>query len=84
MISQRKLCFKMNDKRRILILLKILDQIQQGNQDARNGTEKSVATICKEEGISFEQVFYILYITFFIVVLFFIFFIVAFRIENSL
>ena len=68
MISQRKLCFKMNDKRIILILFKILDQIQQDNQDARNGIEKSVATICKEDGISFEQVFYILYILFFIVV----------------
>ena len=68
MISQRKLCFKMNDKGIILILLKILDQIQQDNQDARNGIEKSVATICKEDGISFEQVFYILYILFFIVV----------------
>ena len=59
----------MNDKRRILLLLKILDQIQQDNQDAKNGIEKSIATICKEEGISFEQVFYILYILFFIVVL---------------
>ena len=58
----------MNDKRRILILLKILDQIQQDNQDARNGIEKSISTICKEEGISFEQVFYNLYIFFFIVV----------------
>ena len=47
----------MNDKRRILILLKILDQINQDNQDARNGTEKSIATICKEKRISFEQVF---------------------------
>ena len=51
----------MNDKRRILILLKILDQIQQDNEDATNGIEKSIATICKEEGISFEQVFYILF-----------------------
>ena len=44
----------MNDKRRILILLKILDQIQQDNEDARTGIEKSIAKICKEEGISFE------------------------------
>ena len=51
----------MNDKKRILVLLKILDQIQQGNEDARNGIEKSISTICKEEGISFEQVFYILF-----------------------
>ena len=58
----------MNDKRRILILLKILDQIQQDNQDERNGIEKSIVTICNEEGISFEQVVYILYILFFIVV----------------
>ena len=50
----------MNDKKRILVLLKILDQIQQDNEDARNGIEKSISTICKEEGISFEQVFYIL------------------------
>ena len=51
----------MNDKKRILVLLKILDQIQQDNEDARNGIEKSISTICKEEGISFEQVFYILF-----------------------
>ena len=50
----------MNDKRRILILIRILDQIQEGNEDVRNGIEKSIAAICKEEGISFEQVFYIL------------------------
>ena len=42
----------MNDKRRILILLRILDQIQKDNEDARNVIEKSIATICKEEGIS--------------------------------
>ena len=58
----------MNDKRRILILLKILDQIQQDNQDARNAIEKPITTTRKEEGISFEQVFYTLYILFFIVV----------------
>ena len=51
----------MNDKRRILILIRILDQIQEGNEDVRNGIEKSIAAICKEEGISFEQVFYILF-----------------------
>ena len=51
----------MNDKKRILILLKTLDQIQQDNEDARNGIEKSITVICKEEGISLEQVFYILF-----------------------
>ena len=50
----------MNDKKRILILLKILDQIQRDNKDARNRIKKSITTICKEEGTSFEQVFYIL------------------------
>ena len=40
----------MNDKKRILILLKILDQTQNDNEDARNCTEKSITTICKEEG----------------------------------
>ena len=49
----------MNDKKRILILLKILDQIRQDNEEAR--TERSIMTICKEEGISFEEVFYILF-----------------------
>ena len=58
----------MNDKRRILILLKILDHIKQDNQDARNGIEKSIQTICKEESIFLEQVFYILYILFFDVI----------------
>ena len=51
----------MNDKERILILLKILDQIQQDNEEASRGIEKSISTICKEESISFEQVFYILF-----------------------
>ena len=51
----------MNNKRRNLILLRILDQIQQDNKDARDSIEKSIATICDEEGISFEQVFYILF-----------------------
>ena len=51
----------MNDKKRILIISKILDQIPQDNEDARNDIEKSIATICKEEGISFEQEFYILF-----------------------
>ena len=51
----------MNDKRKNLILWRILNQIQQGNKDARDGINKSVAIICKEEGISFEQVFYILF-----------------------
>ena len=51
----------MNDKKRILILLKILDQIKQDNEEASSGTERSISTICKEEGISFEQVFYILF-----------------------
>ena len=51
----------MNDKRRNLILVRILDQIQQDNEDARDSTEKFIATTCNKEGISFEQVFYILF-----------------------
>ena len=65
---KRKLCWKkfhqaFQDERQKenLILWKILDQIQQENQDARNGIEKSIAAICKEVGISFEQVFYNLF-----------------------
>ena len=50
----------MNDEKRIFILLKILDQILRDNEDARNVIEKYIAATCKEEGISFEQVFYIL------------------------
>ena len=52
---------KVNDKRRNSILLKILDQIQQNNADARDGINKSAATICNEESISLKQVFYILF-----------------------
>ena len=62
--------FKMNDKKKILILLKILDQIQQYSEDARNGIKKSMATICKEEGFSFEQSS-ILYIYIYIYIFFF-------------
>ena len=43
----------MNDKKRILILLKILDKIQEDNKNARK-VEESITTICKEEGIPFE------------------------------
>ena len=52
----------MSDKRRNLILLKILGQIQQDNEDARDGMEKSIGTVCNEEGISFGQVFIYIYI----------------------
>ena len=48
-------------KKRILILLKILDQIKQDNEEAVSGIERFISTICKEEGISFEQVFYVLF-----------------------
>ena len=48
-------------KEGILILLRILDQTQQDNEDARNVIEKSIATICEEEGISFEEEIYILF-----------------------
>ena len=69
----------MNDKKRTLIPLKILDQIQQDNQDARNGIEKSLATICKEEGISFEQVFYMSFAVVFLAINH----PSAFKVENS-
>ena len=51
----------MNDIKKISVLLKITDQIHNGNEDARNFIEKYITTIYKEEGISFEQVFYILF-----------------------
>ena len=51
----------MNDKKRIVVILKIIDQIQQDNEDVRNGIEKSISTIWKEEDISFEQVYYLLF-----------------------
>ena len=38
----------MNDKKIILILSKILDQVQQDNGDARNGIEKSTTAIYKK------------------------------------
>ena len=52
----------MNDKKRILILLKMLDQFQQDNENARYGLEKSIAAISKdEEGITFEKFFFFLW-----------------------
>ena len=51
----------MNGNGRNFIILKILDQIQQDNEDARDGINKSVVKIYNEEGISFEPIFYILY-----------------------
>ena len=50
----------LNYKKEFWYSKKILDQIQQENEDARNDIEKSISKICKEEGISFEQVCYIL------------------------
>ena len=65
---KRKLCWKKfhqafqdeHQKKRILILLTILNKIPEDNENAVK-VEESVTTICKEEGISFEQVFYILF-----------------------
>ena len=56
----------MNDKKidtikRILILLRILHQIQQDNKDSRKKIEKSITATCKQEGISFKHVFCILF-----------------------
>ena len=39
----------------------ILEQILQDKADARNGINKSEMTICKEESISSEQIFYSLF-----------------------
>ena len=52
----------MNCKRKNFILLRILDQIQHDNEFVRDGIDKSVVTNCN--CISFEQVFYILYVVF--------------------
>ena len=71
-----KFCM-MNDKKRISMLLKILDQISQGNEEARNGIEESLATICKE-GISFEQVFHFILFYFIFIYLFIYFFFLFF------
>ena len=49
----------MNDKGKTLILLRILDQIQQDNEDATNGIEKSIATICKEEVLFWIGILYV-------------------------
>ena len=35
----------MNDKKRILILLKILDKIQEGSEDARKKIEKPITAM---------------------------------------
>ena len=51
---------KMNDKKIIFILWKILDKIQEYKENAKK-VEESITAICKEEGVSFEQVFYILF-----------------------
>ena len=49
-----------NNQRRNFTLSRILIQMQEVNEDVRNDINKSVANICEEEGVSFEQVFYIL------------------------
>ena len=41
--------------------MRILDQIQQDNADARVSINKSVARMCNGEGISFKQVLFILF-----------------------
>ena len=51
----------MNDKKTILILLEILDKILEDNEDTRKKIQKSITAIFKEEGISFEQVLYVLF-----------------------
>ena len=53
--------FKMNDKRTNFILLITFDRTQQDNGDARDDIDKFLAKISNEEGIYFDQVFYILF-----------------------
>ena len=44
------------------MLWKTIDHIQNDNDNGRNDIKKYIGTICKEEGIPFEQVFYILFL----------------------
>ena len=53
--------FDMNNKRKNFIILQLFNQIQQDNADARDDISKSVATICNEGDVYFEQVLYILF-----------------------
>ena len=49
----------MDNQKRNFILLRIIDKIQEDHPDARDMINKSVAKICEEENVYFEQIFYI-------------------------
>ena len=51
----------MINKSKDFLFLRIYNQTQQGNTDARDGIDKSVATMCNKGDITYEQVFYILF-----------------------
>ena len=42
----------MNGERKYFVLLRILEKIQQDNADARDGINKSIATVCNSQLIT--------------------------------
>ena len=51
----------MKDKKRIEILLKVIERVYSKNPGMQTLIDESVIDICKEEGVSPEQVFFLLF-----------------------
>ena len=51
----------MKDKKRIEILLKVIERVYSKNPGMQTMIDESVIDICKEEGVSPEQVFFLLF-----------------------
>ena len=49
----------MKDKKRIEILLKVIERVYSKNPGMQTLIDESVIDICKEEGVSPEQVFFL-------------------------
>ena len=51
----------MKDKKRVEILLKVIERVYSKNPGMQTLIDESVIDICKEEGVSPEQVFFLLF-----------------------
>ena len=49
----------MKDKRKVEILLKVIERVYNKNPDTEKLIDESMIHVCKEEGVSPEQVFFV-------------------------
>ena len=59
-VSQLKKCNDMKDKKKLEVLLKVIQRVYDKNPGMQEAIDKSIIEVCAEEGVSTELVFFIL------------------------